>query len=110
MPVTTGLTGRTFASAARAAYLRYGITLLGATVPINDDVVALMPGESKLKLGNVALLPIITMRGRKELNGFEVRVYLPSGAHAGCTNSLSPIVSHCFLLQASRAYMLLTAY
>ena len=44
LPVTPGLAGRTFASAARAAYLRYGVMLIGATVPLNDDVCALMPG------------------------------------------------------------------
>lgn len=55
LAVTPGLVGRTFASAARTAYLRYSVTLIGATVPINDDICALMPGLPRTF--KVALFP-----------------------------------------------------
>lgn len=44
LPVTPQLCGRSFAAAARVAYLRYGITLIGATVPVNEQLSALIPG------------------------------------------------------------------
>ncbi|RYY36171.1 hypothetical protein EON62_01970, partial [archaeon] len=44
MEVTPALVGRTFGAVTRVAYLRYGITLMGATVPVNDDISALVPG------------------------------------------------------------------
>jgi len=42
--VTADLEGRTFASAARVAFLRYGISLIGATVPVNSALAPLMHG------------------------------------------------------------------
>jgi len=42
--VTPGLVGRTFGAAARLAYLRYGVTLIGATVPVNEALHSVMPG------------------------------------------------------------------
>jgi hypothetical protein len=44
MEVTRDLVGRTFAAAARVAFLRYGVTLVGATVPVNEELLGLMPG------------------------------------------------------------------
>jgi hypothetical protein len=42
--VTPGLEGRTFAAAARVAFLRYGVTVIAATVPVNEEVAALVSG------------------------------------------------------------------
>jgi voltage-gated potassium channel len=42
--VTADLEGRTFASAARVAFLRYGVSLIGATVPVNAALAPLMHG------------------------------------------------------------------
>lgn len=47
VPVQHRLYGRTFGATARLAYLRYGITLIGATLPVNDDVFSLVPGLPK---------------------------------------------------------------
>lgn len=47
MDVTPGLVGRTFGAVARLAFLRYGVSVIAATVPINDDVTALVPGLPK---------------------------------------------------------------
>ena len=42
--MTPGLVGRSFAAAARVAFLRHSVTLVAASVPVNDDVAALVPG------------------------------------------------------------------
>jgi len=47
MEVTPALAGRHFDVVARLAYLRYGLSLIGATVPINEDVTSLVAGLPK---------------------------------------------------------------
>lgn len=41
--VTPGLAGRTFSAAARVAYLRYGVTLIGSTVPVDTALRSALP-------------------------------------------------------------------
>lgn len=57
--VTPRLVGRTFAAAARMAYLRYRITLIGATVPVNEELLGLVPGMPRTF--RLALFPADTV-------------------------------------------------
>jgi len=57
--VTPRLVGRTFAAAARVAYLRYNITLIGATVPVNEELLGLVPGMPRTF--RLALFPADTI-------------------------------------------------
>lgn len=53
MTVTPGLVGLSFAAAARLALVRYGVTLIGATVPVNaalSEVMSALPPTFRLAL------------------------------------------------------------
>jgi hypothetical protein len=45
--VPPALVGKTFGVVARAAYMRHGVTMIGATVPVNDDITSLVAGLPK---------------------------------------------------------------
>jgi hypothetical protein len=57
--VTPGLAGRTFAAAARVAYLRYGVTLIGGTVPADAALRGALPALPRAY--RAALLPLDTV-------------------------------------------------
>jgi hypothetical protein len=70
-----GVHGHTFSAAARAAFLRHGITLLGAAIPINSALSALYPGLPRTY--RVSLFPASLVLGEG------IRLYvLGAGAEA----------------------------
>lgn len=91
MPINPLLEGRTFGATARMAYLRFGITLIGATLPVNDDVFSLVSGLPKtyrlvlfpseavlrkgMKLYGIAANPTMIEKFRVETGG-EVKTAL----------------------------------
>lgn len=65
MPVTPLLVGRTFGAVARMAYLRYRITCIGATVPLNADLDQLVPGLPRTYKTHIFPVDTILSTGMK---------------------------------------------